>query len=239
VIRIGLLGAKGRMGRYVSDILARDFAQKAQLASTPGRGESPSPLLGTDVVIDFSSPTAMLSLAELALMHQGPLPAFVVGSTGWKIDERRKLEELSHRTPVLVASNFSTGVLALLDILKTASPWLERLGYTPVIVETHHKHKKDAPSGTALSIQRAISPAGPGNVQTQSVRAGEIIGDHEVTFYGSGDHITIGHFAQDRSIFARGAIDTALWLASKRGEARQPGLMTMDQYFQSLKEPKV
>lgn len=234
MIRVGLLGASGRMGLWVSKLLQTEFAAKAQLAANPARGEALDSLLSTDVVIDFSQPAAMLALAEAALKHTGPLPAFVVGSTGWKIDERHKLEELAKKTPVLMASNFSTGVLALLDILKQASPLLEKLGYTPVITEAHHKHKKDAPSGTAISIQRAIAPAGPGNVQVHSVRAGEVIGDHEVTFYGPGDHITIGHFAQDRSIFARGAIDVALWLAGRRGNAAA-GLIGIDKYFEEIK----
>jgi 4-hydroxy-tetrahydrodipicolinate reductase len=123
--------------------------------------------------------------------------------------------------------------MALLHFLKSASPLLEKLGYTPVVTETHHKHKKDMPSGTAISIQRAIAPAGPGNVQTHSVRAGEIIGDHEVTFYGPGDHLTFGHFAQDRSIFARGAIDCALWLSSKKG---QTGLFSIEDFFKTKLE---
>ncbi|MGZ3689244.1 MAG: dihydrodipicolinate reductase C-terminal domain-containing protein, partial [Bdellovibrionota bacterium] len=68
--------------------------------------------------------------------------------------------------------------------------------------------------------------------QTHSVRAGEIIGDHEVTFYGAGDHLTFGHFAQDRSIFARGAIQAAIWLATRRGK---PGMVTMENFFEELK----
>jgi 4-hydroxy-tetrahydrodipicolinate reductase len=235
VIQVGILGAPGRMGQWVVKLLESEYANKARLSASAGRGDGTSPLLGADVVIDFSSPAAMLALADAAMKHQGDLPAFVVGSTGWKIDERRKLEELAQRTPVLMASNFSTGVLALQDLLKKASPILEKLGYTPVIVETHHQHKKDAPSGTALSLQRAIAPAGPGNVQTVSVRAGEVIGDHEVTYYGPGDHITIGHFAQDRSIFARGAIDVSLWLAGKRKDpGALKGLVSIEKYFEEL-----
>jgi 4-hydroxy-tetrahydrodipicolinate reductase len=234
VIRVGLLGSTGRMGKWVIELLDTEFKTKAQLCAQAGKDESLPPLLDADVVIDFSSTEAMLALAELALKSSGKLPAFVVGSTGWKIDERRKLEELPKKTPVLISSNFSTGVLALIDILKQASPILEKLGYTPVVVETHHRHKKDAPSGTALSLQRAIAPAGPGNVQTHAVRAGEVIGDHEVTFYGLGDHLTVGHFAQDRSIFARGAIDVALWLANKRGSAFS-GFIGIEKYFEDLK----
>jgi 4-hydroxy-tetrahydrodipicolinate reductase len=129
-----------------------------------------------------------------------------------------------------LAPNTSLGVFALTTALRA----LDRLlppSMEAAIFEVHHAAKKDAPSGTALSIQRVISPAGPGNVQTQSIRAGEIIGDHEITFYGPGDHLTIGHFAQDRSIFARGAIDAALWLAGKRGSGSISGLIGMEAFF--------
>jgi 4-hydroxy-tetrahydrodipicolinate reductase len=235
--KIGLLGATGRMGQWVSQLIETEYAAKAKLLPAPKREQPLEPLLASDVVIDFSSPAAMIEMTRAAVNHTGPLPAFVVGSTGWKLDERGVLEALAKKTPVLMASNFSTGVLALIDILRQASPLLEKLGYTPVIRETHHKHKKDSPSGTALSLQRAIAPAGPGNVQTFSVRAGEIVGDHEVTYYGPGDHITIGHFAQDRSVFARGAIDVALWLATRRGQPGATGSLTgIEKYFEELKK---
>ncbi len=221
------------MGQWVARLLETEFATRARLVSAPGRGESLEPLLDCDVVIDFSSPAAVLALAGLGLKRQGALPALVVGSTGWTVDERHELEKLARRTPTLAASNFSTGVLALLDVLKRASPLLERLGYTPVITESHHKHKKDAPSGTALSLQRAIAPAGPGNVQTHSIRAGEVIGDHEVSFFGPGDRLVFAHYAQDRSIFARGAIDVALWLASRRPQGGG-ALLGIEKYFEEI-----
>lgn len=231
MIALGILGAKGRMGREVSSVLEKDYATRATCIAAADRGDDLSSLLDSQVVIDFSSPAAVLELVKLAENGAPRLPALVLGSTGWKIDERNRLLELSKRTPVLMTSNFSTGVLAFTHILKQAAPLLEKLGYTPVIVEGHHRHKKDAPSGTALSLQRAIAPAGPGNVQTHSIRAGEIVGDHEVTYYGTGDRISFKHEAQDRSIFARGAIDVALWLATK---APTGALQTMDAYFQEV-----
>lgn len=234
--QIGLLGAQGRMGDWVSKLIATEFSAKAKLAAAPARGQPLEPLLATDVVIDFSSPAAMLELAQAALKRTTALPAFVVGSTGWKPEELHALEALAKKSPVLMASNFSTGVLALVELLKQASPLLKKLGYTPVITETHHRHKKDAPSGTALTLQRSISPAKPGEVQTLSVRAGEIVGDHEVAFYGVGDHLTLGHFAQDRSLFARGAIDVALWLATQRSQASLSGLIGIEKYFEELKK---
>jgi 4-hydroxy-tetrahydrodipicolinate reductase len=222
------------MGRSVAELVETEYKGRAQVTATSSSGEDLVPLLMTDAVIDFSLPAGMLALIQVALKSPDPLPVFVVGSTGWKLDERRQLEELAKRVPILMASNFSTGVLVLTELLKQAAPLLERLGYNASIVETHHQHKKDAPSGTAASLQRAIAPAGPGNIPVHSVRAGEVIGDHEVTFFGKGDRIAFSHLAQDRTIFSRGAIDVALWLVSQRA-ALGPGLLGIDRYFASLK----
>jgi 4-hydroxy-tetrahydrodipicolinate reductase len=104
------------------------------------------------------------------------------------------------------------------------------------MVETHHRHKKDAPSGTAILLNKAIeSSAGNDPVQTHSIRSGEVIGDHEITFYGAADRLTLGHAAQDRSIFARGALDAALWAHTRRNElSKQKTLISMDRYFDEL-----
>jgi 4-hydroxy-tetrahydrodipicolinate reductase len=236
-VRIGILGSQGRMGKIVADLVRTEFSAQASLHDEADRGSKLEDLLTADVVIDFSLPEAMSELVKIARAAAAKgqsLPAFVIASTGWKIDDRRELEELAKLTPCLMSSNFSTGVMVLLEVLRNASPFLEKLGYTPVITEAHHKHKKDSPSGTAISLQRAIAPAGPGNVQTLSVRAGEVIGDHEATFYGVADKLVFGHFAQDRSIFARGAIQVALWLA-KKPRGQQKGLLGIDTYFQELK----
>lgn len=233
MIQIGLLGAQGRMGEWVDQLILSEYASKAQVTARVSQGEDLTPLLNTQVVIDFSSPQAICALAELALQRKNKLPAFVIGSTGISAEQNRVFEKLSQLTLVLAATNFSTGVMALSEILKQASPMLKKLGYSPVIVETHHVHKKDAPSGTAISLKLAIAPQDPGMIPTHSVRGGEIIGDHEVTFYGKGDHLTLGHFAQDRSIFARGAIDVALWLGKKSGTGR---LQIGDYFSDYIKE---
>jgi 4-hydroxy-tetrahydrodipicolinate reductase len=233
VIKIGLLGANGRMGQWVSKLLTSEFSDRSTLKAQVSQGDPVEPLLETDVIIDFSSPEGVLRLNTVALSKKMRLPAFVIGSTGRGLDAHAKLEELATLTPVLVSSNFSTGTLALAQILKTSAPLLKKLGYTPVIVETHHHHKKDAPSGTALALQRILTSADHSIVQTHSVRAGEIIGNHEITFYGTGDHITLGHFAQDRSIFARGAIEVALWLTEKQKHpsGAEKKLLSMDDFF--------
>ena len=238
VIQVGLLGARGRMGQWVDQLLHSEFADRALLQAQVNSGDSVEPLLHCDVVIDFSSPNGMAALARATLRHSKKtqkLPAFAVGSTGWTPEDLDPLEKLAKTTPVLVSPNFSTGVLLVAEILKHYAPILRNQGYTPVLVDTHHRHKKDAPSGTALFLQRVTHPERPESVQTLSVRAGEVVGDHEITFYGPADKITVGHFAQDRSIFARGAIQVGLWLETLRGTSKEyPGLMSIDQYFKSL-----
>ncbi len=218
MIQLGLLGGSGRMGQWVQKLIETEFSQKITLLAAPGRSHALDSLLRCDVVIDFSLPQALTPFIEtvLAQPKNQALPAFAIGSTGWTLDGRTQLERLAARTPVLLASNFSTGAAALVHALKQASPWLQQHGYVPVITERHHVHKKDAPSGTAISLQRAVSPAGPGNVQTLSVRAGEIVGDHEVNFIGANDELVFAHYAQNRSIFARGALEAALWLVAKK-----------------------
>lgn len=233
MIRLGLLGSSGRMGEWVSRLAKTEFEKKVTLAAAASEGDSVGPLLDCDAVIDFSAPTGMLALTRSALGEERKqLPCFAVGSTGWKLDERRELEKLASRTPVLMTSNFSIGVGILINALRATSPLLEKAGYLPVIVEAHHAHKKDSPSGTALSLQRVISSASPGNVQTHSIRAGEVVGDHEVTFHGPADRLVFSHSASDRSVFARGAIEVALWMAERRKQLEQArSLIGMERFF--------
>ncbi len=225
------------MGQWVKRLLQTEYPDKAQLAMAVHGQESVQPLLGTQVVIDFSSPDGMTTLAKAGLTKATDLPAFVVASTGWTEAQRDVILKLSELTPVVMASNLSVGVMALHEILKSATPLLTRLGYAPVLVETHHHHKKDSPSGTALSLLKTMQTSTPllEPVPMHSIRAGEIIGDHDVTFYGHGDHLVMGHYAQDRSIFARGAIDVALWLHEKKlHEPRLHGLFGIEAYLKDL-----
>lgn len=233
---IGILGARGRMGRLVAQLISTDYAQKATLFAQANRGDSLESLLAADAVVDFSSPEASAQLAELALKKGGKLPVFIVGSTGWKADQLKSVEALSAKTPVVLSSNYSTGVLALQRMLKEYAPLLTRLGYKPVMVESHHQHKKDAPSGTAILLNQAIEKsAGTGPVQTHSIRSGEVIGEHEVTFYGAADRLILGHVAQDRTVFARGALDAALWAHARRNElSSAKTLISMDRFFDEL-----
>jgi 4-hydroxy-tetrahydrodipicolinate reductase len=233
MIRVGLLGASGRMGQWVTQLLEGDFKDRACVGAKAGSGDPLEPLLDADVVIDFSSPAAGVALAKLALQKPGKIPVFVVGSTGWSPDQRRVLEELAQRTWVLASANFSIGVHVLLQALRDVAPRLLAMGYQASVIETHHTHKKDAPSGTALAIQGVIQEARATPVPIQSLREGEVVGDHEVTFLGQADRLVLSHSAQERSIFARGAIEVALWLVRRPQGANAPGqVLGLDAFLQ-------
>lgn len=240
LISIGLVGASGRMGQWITRLLEGDYSQKgAALTAKMNRSEQldqtlPA-LFQSEVVIDFSLPETMSEVIKAMLASQKPLlPSFVIGSTGWEAHQS-VLTELAKHTLVLQSSNFSLGVLAFQRILKSANPILSKLGYTPVLTETHHIHKKDAPSGTAITLQKIINPENPSQVQTHAIRAGEIIGTHDVTFYSSGDRISLTHSAQDRSVFARGALECALWIAKmKRENHAATGAVAIDRFLDSF-----
>ena len=226
--RIGILGARGRMGRAIAGIIQDKEAQRAELAAQVGRGDPTGPLLETDVIIDVSTPEALLAFYH---DQHGPVPPLVSGVTGWQAEQRETLENLAQIHPILLAANFSLGIALLHQLLRQAAPLLRQLGYTPVVTETHHRHKKDAPSGTALSLCRAIAPENPQAVQVHAIRAGEVYGDHAVTFYGDADQITLSHHTQSRDLFAAGAVAVALWFA---GHSSTGKLQDLKAYLHSV-----
>ena len=235
MVRVGVLGAQGRMGKQVVHLIQTEFSSLCTLDAKPTRNESLEPLLSSEVVIDFSGPEALLALTQLALSNHTSLPGFIVGSTGLDAQGTEILKKLSEKTLVLKASNFSVGIFLVRKILEQYSPLLKKAGYTPTLLDIHHQHKKDAPSGTALSLQKAINPVHPDQVQTQCFRVGEVFGDHDVTFYGKDDAIKIAHTAQNRTLWARGAIQTALWLAEQKKSSKKiTGILSMDHYFDAL-----
>jgi 4-hydroxy-tetrahydrodipicolinate reductase len=232
------------MGKSLSQLLASDpaYQKRIELAAAGNREKIDASFFDSDVVIDFSTPEAVIETLQKMppATPQKKSPAWVIGSTGWSLDQKKMLEAFAEKTPLVLSANFSLGVLALFEVLKFATPLFDRLGYTATLVESHHRHKKDAPSGTALSIQRIVSPSGPGNLQTHSIRAGEIIGRHEVTFHGPSESVSLGHEAQDRGLFSRGALECALWLHESRNtpgklesfKAKGSAILRAESFFQ-------
>ena len=219
MIRFGLLGSTGRLGQAIQTIAKEEFPTAFELACAPRRGEPFAPLLSCDLLIDVTEAGASRALAEWAMAQTGKLPIWVVGTTGLDTHGLQALRTLSARTPVLLASNFSLGVLLLQQVLASAQPLLEKWGFTPTLVrETHHVHKKDKPSGTALTLQRLLSPTNPSRIPAESIREGEAIGRHEIFFEGAEETLSFCHDAHDRRIFARGALQLSSALHTIKNE---------------------
>lgn len=225
-IRTALLGASGRLGRLIDAEITGSYSDRLTLTAHLGRSESLDVLADADMVIDVSLPAGTERLIAWLEKNSGGPGTIVSGTTGLGDDTLRGLRALGSDRKILHATNFSAGVATLAGILRQAAPIFKALGYTPVITETHHRHKKDAPSGTALTLQDSLEPFD--NIQTHSIRAGEVPGVHEVTMYGAHDQLSFRHEARDRRAFAIGAIEAALWLhALDRGS----GEFTGESYF--------
>jgi 4-hydroxy-tetrahydrodipicolinate reductase len=167
-----------------------------------------------DAVIDFTTPAALIPNAE-ACIRAGK--KMVVGTTGW-YDQIPRLREavLAAKTGFLYGSNFSIGVNLFFEIVATAAA-ASRYDYSGQIFERHHEQKKDAPSGTAITIQNIARQSGGQQLEIVSFREGDVVGMHEVTFDSVNDRIYLCHDAKSRRGFADGAVRAAEWLAGKTG----------------------
>lgn len=245
--RLAVLGAGGRMGRAVAAELAREGAPAALAAAcerpgSPAVGEEIAPgvavgddlgaaLAACDVYIDFTGPAATATAArEAARVGAGA----VVGTTGLGDDAEDALAALAAAAPVLVAPNFSLGVNLILELAESAARALGS-DFDLEIVEAHHRHKRDAPSGTARALAGAVA-AGRGlradeaarggregdvgprpreEIGVHAVRGGSVVGEHTAHFLGEGERVEIAHRAESRGIFAAGAVRAAAWLAGR------------------------
>ncbi len=162
-----------------------------------------------DVAIDFSLPAGLEPVLSLCVDRGVPL---VSGTTGLSASQQGAVDEAATKIPVLLAANFSLGVTVLSELVERAAQLLQ--AWDCDIVESHHKHKVDAPSGTALALG-ARAEQGSAQPRYASLRAGDIVGEHTVQFTGPGERIELIHRATSRDIFARGALHAAAWLAGK------------------------
>lgn len=211
-----LLGA-GKTGSIVADI-ARERGHQITIVEEAenlnGSWLTPENLKGVDAVIDFTTPHAVIG----NIVHATRAGAnMVIGTTGW-YEQTAKVKELVdlHHTGLVWASNFSIGVNLFFEIVKTAAKALN-YGYAASIMERHHVHKKDAPSGTAVSIQRLVETEGGAKVEIASVREGETVGLHVLMLDSEADSILLTHDAKNRRGFAEGAVRAAEWIAGKQG----------------------
>ncbi len=226
---IGIYGSAGRMGRAIAQVAAEE---RVALAGGVDAGDDPLPLAqAADALVDFS--TAGAVEAHLAAAIEAGTP-IVIGTTGLTARHHAAIGAASEHVAVLQTGNTSLGVTLLELLVRDAAA---RLGpeWDIEIVETHHRHKVDAPSGTALLLGEAaaagrsttlaesrvdgraglVGARTEGTIGFASIRGGSVIGDHDVIFASEGERIELMHRADDRVIFARGAVKAALWLAGK------------------------
>ena len=203
-LRLALNGATGNMGREVAR-LARDGGWNIVCESS---GRSFGDCAQADVWIDFSAPESTMRLLERI---EAPI---VIGTTGFSEQQMECIREYSDKASVLVAANMSFGVELLRRMLKQfPNPGF---GGDVSILEQHHRFKRDMPSGTARVLEARLHDRGFENVPIHSVRAGGIVGVHEVRWVCESEEIILTHRAFDRSVFARGALRAADWLVSKK-----------------------
>jgi 4-hydroxy-tetrahydrodipicolinate reductase len=212
-----LILGRGKTGSRVAEVARarRHHVRVLSAAENPGAGAlTPDALAPTDVVIDFTTPTAALTNAEACIRAKKHI---VVGTTGW-YDHLPRLREMviSAQTGFLYGSNFSIGVNLFFEIVATAGTALQ-FDYSGQIFERHHEQKKDAPSGTAITIQKIVRESGGQEVEIVSFREGDVVGLHEVVFISTSDRIYLCHDATSRQGFAEGAVRAAEWLAGKTG----------------------
>jgi 4-hydroxy-tetrahydrodipicolinate reductase len=224
-------------------VLGRDAGERFGRATGVIVGQDVSAALrNADVLIDFTRPEG--TLAHVAACAAAGVGA-VVGTTGLNDAQKSVLAERARSVPIVYAPNMSVGVVVLLSLVEAAAARLGP-GYDVEIVEMHHKHKVDAPSGTALQLGDAAAAGtgrrladcavytreghtgerSPGAIGFASLRGGDVVGEHTVIFAGAGERVELSHRATSRQNFASGALRAAVFVGAKR-RARQPGLYSM------------
>tara|TARA_B100001123_G_scaffold329683_1_gene371329 strand:- start:222 stop:1037 length:816 start_codon:yes stop_codon:yes gene_type:complete len=252
-LKIGVVGASGRMGRMLINIISNtsgcEIAGATEAPDSESLGEDSGILAGVgennipiidnpkemfadvDVVIDFTAPKATISHVEIATEIGCPI---VIGTTGMDDVNISLLKEASKSIPIIRAPNMSAGVNLMFSLARQIAKTLDE-EFDIEIFEAHHRHKVDAPSGTALGLGEAaaqgrgvdfdkvkvLSREGitgereSGKIGFSTMRAGDIIGTHTVVFASQGEQIEITHKATDRAIFARGAVRAAIWISTQ------------------------
>ena len=235
--RIIIAGSKGRMGQALLSSAARfpDLQVVAQVDLGDDLGQV---IAGADVVIDFSFHEATAGFVGYCQQQRKPM---VIGTTGHTAQEKQHIAQASASIPLVLSSNFSTGVNVLFWLTRKAAEILGP-GFDLEVVEMHHRLKKDAPSGTAVSLAQILAEVRQANlaevarhgraglvgertateIGVHSVRGGDVVGDHTVIFAGMGERVELTHRASNRETFANGALRAARWVCHQ-----SPGLYTM------------
>ena len=259
-MKIGIVGCAGRMGRMLlgevisqdglelsggtefsgHDVLGEDLGVLAGVAAVGQAASDDTAALfaASDVVIDFTVPATTQSHAALAAENK---TALVIGTTGLSADDQAAVEKAAGQVAVIQAANMSVGVNVLLGLAEQAAGLLGD-DYDIEIVEMHHRHKVDAPSGTALALGKVVADRRSvdleknavrvrdghtgaretGSIGFATLRGGDVAGDHTVMFAGDGERVELTHKASSRSVFAKGAVRAARWT-----QDQAPGLYSM------------
>lgn len=259
-MKIGIVGCGGRMGRMLvaevaatagcelaggteapnSPLIGQDVAELAGLAKSGVRvgGDADDLFAAADVVIDFTAPAVTARHAELAARHGR---AFVAGTSGLSVEQQAAIVAAAKKTAILQAANMSPGVNMLLALTKRVAAALGP-EYDIEVLEMHHRHKVDAPSGTALALGQAAAEGRrvalrevaqrvrdgytgarhSGDIGFATLRGGDVAGEHTVIFATDGERLELGHRASSRAVYARGAVRAAQWVYGK-----PPGLYSM------------
>ncbi len=225
MIKLAVSGCQGRMGQSITRLACEDkeFALTTALEHSdhPKADESigdlkistdNSSLEGCDTLIEFTLPEGTMANLQACVQHNVKM---VIGTTGLQTDQIAEIKKVSEKIPIVFASNMSVGVNIIFKLTQIAA---EKTGksYRINMSEAHHIHKKDSPSGTAKTLAAIAEKASETKVENiESIREGEIIGDHTVVFESEEDIITVSHHAKNRDIFAKGALVAAKFLANK------------------------
>ncbi len=224
MIKLGIAGVCGKMGRRIFELACNDKDFEITLAlekkGTPLIGgelgklkisSSQDGLFLVDVFVDFTTPEATEANLDYVARYK---KALILGTTGLNDTQLKKIKEVSGIVPVVFSPNMSVGVNVLFAILPEIA---KRLGpdYSIEIVEAHHKTKKDAPSGTAKKFAQVLTDITGKEIPIHAIRLGDIVGDHTIIFCGNSERIEIKHQAHSRDLFALGALKAAKWVMGK------------------------
>jgi 4-hydroxy-tetrahydrodipicolinate reductase len=219
VMKIGIIGITGRMGKVLSPMIPDDENGGGSCSKTSHQ-ELVEIVGASDVLIDFSAPASLMKAAALSAERGIPI---VSGTTGLSEDDFKQIEKLSRTIPILHSSNFSLGVQLMAMLVKKCSQLLPDFDFS--IIEKHHRHKKDAPSGTAIFLSKQASQ----KAQIVSLREGNIFGEHSCDFVGEDEMLSLSHCAFNRDVFAHGALKCAKWIMGKK-----PKLYSMQDYLEDV-----
>lgn len=228
MIKVAVCGCAGKMGTRILNLAAEDSGIQVilglEVKGHPSVGSKAADgkvsddlgdIKAADVLIDFTTPDATMEHLDAAVKYK---KAMVIGTTGFSEGQISKIKEAAKKIPIVLSPNMSIGVNLLFRLVKEAAGKLSK-DYGVTMVEAHHIHKKDAPSGTAKKLAQIVKEASRREVEDiKSIREGEIVGDHKVTFKSPYDIIEISHSAKTRDIFAKGALVAAKFIAGKKAK---------------------